>query len=57
MATETFRETMNIYGRKKVVSDKFIYNPIYFSNENRETIQKVYFLKFQYFIALIKITS
>lgn len=52
MATETFRETMKIYWRKKVVTDKFIHNLDNFSDEKRAKVQKVYFLESQYFIVL-----
>lgn len=52
MATETFRETMKIYWRKKVVTDKFIHNLVNFSDEKRAKVQKVYFLESQYFIVL-----
>lgn len=50
MATETFRETMKIYWRKKVVTDKFIHNLVNFSDEKRAKVQKVYILESQYFI-------
>lgn len=50
MATETFRETMKINWRKKVVTDKFIHNLDNFSDEKRAKVQKVYFLESQYFI-------
>lgn len=50
MATETFRETMKIYRRKRVVTDKFIHNLVNFSDEKRAKVPKVYFLESQYFI-------
>lgn len=50
MATETFRETMKMYWRKKVVTDKFIHNLVNFSDEKRAKVQKVYFLESQYSI-------
>lgn len=50
MATETFRETMKMYWRKKVVTDKFIHNLVNFSDEKRAKVQKVYFLESQYII-------
>lgn len=50
MATETFRETMKMYWRKKVVTDKFIHSLVNFSDEKRAKVQKVYFLESQYFI-------
>lgn len=43
MATKTFRNKMKIYGRKQVVTDRFIYNLINLSDEKQETIQNVSF--------------
>lgn len=50
IATETFRETMKIYRRKRVVTNKFIHNLVNFSDEKRAKVPKVYFLESQYFI-------